>query len=417
MLNRINPLISIPALLLMLFVCAQRAQAKDDHKGFIYGRVVTESGTEYTGFLRWGNQEAFWDDLFHSAKENFPFVEYLDDDELEDLRRSRRRQYSFFKKWKITFDDEGALSRMFICRFGDIKRIEPRGEGEADLVMKSGTEYEVEGAADDVTSDIHVKDATLGVIDLHWDKIDLIEFTAVPRGADPGVWRLYGTVDTDEGSFKGYIQWDKQECINTDKLDGDTEDGEVSIDMGRIKSIEKRSRRASTVVLSDGRELELEGSNDVNHENRGIMVEDPRYGRVTIGWKAFEKATFTDPPGSGPGYDDFPARGQLKGTVTTEDGDTYTGRLVIALDESEGWEILNGDLGDIAFDVPFYKIARLEPTGRDECLVVLTGGEKITLEEGQDVSDNNAGVLVFTGEKEVVYIEWDDVAKIEFDHK
>ena len=140
-------------------------------------------------------------------------------------------------------------------------------------------------------------------------------------------------METDEGQFKGNIQWDKQECINTDKLDGDTEDGDVSIEMGRIKSIERRSRRASTVVLNDGRELVLDGSNDVNHENRGIMVEDPRYGRVTIGWKSFEKVTFSKPKGSGPGYDDFPARGQLKGTVTTEDGDTYTGRLVIDLDE------------------------------------------------------------------------------------
>jgi hypothetical protein len=170
-------------------------------------------------------------------------------------------------------------------------------------------------------------------------------------------------------------------------------------------------------VLNDGREMVLDGSNDVNHENRGVMVEDPRYGRVTIGWKSFEKATFSKPPGSGPGYDDFPARGALKGTVTTEDGETYTGRLVIDLDESEGWEILNGDIGDIDFDIPFYKIARLEPMGHDECLVVLTGGEKITLEDGQDVSDSNAGVLIIKSEKEVMYVEWADVEKIVFDHK
>jgi hypothetical protein len=212
MLKQFIKFIWIPALLVMLVVCAQPAQAKDEHKGFIYGRVVTESGSEYTGFLRWGNQEAFWDDLFHSAKENFPFLDYMDEDDLDQIKRSRRKQYSFFKKWKVTVDDHGSLSRMFICRFGDIERIEPRGEGEADLLMKSGTEFEVEGAADDVTSKIHVKDAALGMIDLHWDKIELIEFKAVPRDEDPGVWRLYGTVDTDEGAFKGYIQWDKRKA-------------------------------------------------------------------------------------------------------------------------------------------------------------------------------------------------------------
>jgi hypothetical protein len=398
-------------------ISVQTATAKDDHKGFIYGRVVTESGSEYTGFLRWGNQEAFWDDLFHSAKENQPFLDYLDDDTLDDLKKSRRKQYSFFKKWKVTDDDDGLSTRMFISRFGDIARIEPKGDDAAVLLMKSGTEFEVEGAADDVSSKIHVNDASLGLIDLHWDKIELIEFKAVPNSEDPGVWRLYGKVDTDEGPFEGYIQWDKQECINTDKLDGDNEDGDISIEMGRIKSIERRSKRASTVVLKDGREMVLDGSNDVNHENRGIMVADPRYGRVTIGWKAFEKVTFSDPKGSGSGYNDFPARGPLKGTVTTEDGDTYTGRLVIDLDESEGWEILNGDMGDIDFDVPFYLIKSLTPEDYDECLVELISGEKITLEDGQDVSDSNAGVLIFKSEKEAVYVAWEDVEKIVFDHK
>jgi hypothetical protein len=317
----------------------------------------------------------------------------------------------------VTDDDDGLSTRMFISRFGDIARIEPKGDDAAVLLMKSGTEFEVEGAADDVSSKIHVNDASLGLIDLHWDKIELIEFKAVPNSEDPGVWRLYGKVDTDEGPFEGYIQWDKQECINTDKLDGDNEDGDISIEMGRIKSIERRSKRASTVVLKDGREMVLDGSNDVNHENRGIMVADPRYGRVTIGWKAFEKVTFSDPKGSGSGYNDFPARGPLKGTVTTEDGDTYTGRLVIDLDESEGWEILNGDMGDIDFDVPFYLIKSLTPEDYDECLVELISGEKITLEDGQDVSDSNAGVLIFKSEKEAVYVAWEDVEKIVFDHK
>jgi hypothetical protein len=417
MLKRIRTLIQITALLTVIALLASPAVGKDDNKGFIYGRVVTESGSEYTGFLRWGNQEACWDDLFHSGKDEFPFLEYLDDETLDDLKKSRRKQYSFFKKFKITVDDDGFVSRMFIARFGDISKIEPRGDGEAVLTMKNGTKYPVEGVADDVSSKIHVNDSSLGRIDLHWEKIELIEFKPVPKNADPGVWRLYGKVETDEGPFEGHIQWDKQECISTDKLDGDNEDGDISIEMGRIQSIERKSRRASIVVLKDGREMVLEGSNDVNHENRGIMVSDARYGRVTIGWSAFEKVTFIEGKGSGPGYNDFPARGPLQGTVTTEDGDKFSGRLVIDLDESEGWEILNGDVGDIDFDVPFYLIASLEPLGRDECLVVLTSGEKITLEDGQDVSDDNAGVLVIKSNKNAMYIEWDDVKKITFDHK
>ncbi len=395
----------------LVMLCGQAAFAKDNNEGFLYGRVVTESGSEYTGFLRWGTQEAFWDDLFHSGKEDLPFLDDLDDDQIRDLRKSKRRGFSLWKRWDVSYD----ISRMFISRFGDIKKIEPMGEGEADVFMRTGSRYEVSGVADDVTSKIHVNDATMGDIELHWDRIELIEFMPAPGSADPGVWRLHGTVDTDEGEFEGYIQWDKQECINTDKLDGDTDDGDVSIEMGRIRSIESNGRRSSTVTLKDGRSIKLSGSNDVNSENRGIMVEDSRYGRVTIGWRAFEKITFSEPDGSGDGYDEYPERGPLNGTVTDDRGKTYKGRIVIDLDEAEGWEILNGDVGHVDFDIPLFMVRMLEPRGHDECRVTLRNGEKLILEDGQDVSDQNAGVLVFTGGGDPKYIEWDEVEKIEFD--
>jgi uncharacterized protein YlzI (FlbEa/FlbD family) len=406
-------LITVAALFVAIVVAAQAAVASDDHQGFLYGRVLTESGSEYTGFLRWGSQEAFWDDLFHSGKEDLPYLDELDDDEIRALKKSRRRGFSLFRDWGDHYD----VSRMFIARFGDIEKIEPMGEGEADVRMKNGNEYEVSGVADDVTSKIHVNDNTMGKIELHWDRLESIEFMPVPKSADPGVWRLHGKVITDEGDFEGYIQWDKQECINTDKLDGDTDDGDVSIEMGRIRSIESNGRRSSTVTLRDGRSFKLSGSNDVNNENRGIMVEDPRYGRVTVHWKAFEIITFSEPGKSGKGYNDYPARGPLQGTVTDDRGNTYKGRIVIDLDEAEGWEILNGDVGHVEFDIPIYRIATLEPRGRDETRVTLTNGEKLVLEDGQDVTDDNAGVLVIEAGKEAVYIEWDDVEKIEFDHK
>jgi hypothetical protein len=404
--------LGLGALAVAMLTWAGPAAAKEDGQGLIYGKVVTESGREYTGFLRWGDQEASWSDLFHSAKKNRPFLDDLDKDTRRKLRR--RHEISFFKKWVIEVDDDGEFSRMFIARFGDIARIEPHGSGEATVFMKNGSEYEVEGAADDVTSKIHVTDASMGKIELHWDRIDEIQFMPAPRDADPGVWRLYGTVETENGDFEGFIQWDKQECLNIDKLDGDTRDGDVSIEMGRIATIEKKGRRSSLVTLKDGREFDLHGSNDVNHENRGIMVEDERFGRVTIDWDPFERITFTDPPGSGPGYDDFKSRGVLKGTVTDEDGDTYTGRIVIDLDESEGWEMLNGETDDMHYDIPLFRVATIEP-GRRECRVVIRGGYEINLEDGTDVTDDNAGILIFTGSDKPVYIEWDDLARIVFE--
>lgn len=416
--SRMIRIVGIAILLAALLLAAQSAYAKDNNKGFIYGRVVTESGSEYTGFLRWGDQEAFWDDLFQSGKEYMEFVDYLDDDDRRDIRRRSKKRFSFFKKWNFTIqDDDWGGTRMFISRFGDIAEIEPKGEGDAVIHMKNGREYDVSGVADDVTSKIHVTDESLGKMELRWDRIETVEFMPAPSGADPGVRRLYGKVETELGGFEGYIQWDKHECLDLDLLDGDTEDGDVSIQFGRIRSIERQGRRGSNVELKDGRSMRLHGSNDVNSENRGVMVEDPRYGRVTVGWSSFERVTFSDPPGSGVGYKEYPGRGPLTGTVTDDRGREYTGRIVIDLDESEGWEMLNGDMEDIKFDIPFCRIESLEPRGEDECLVVLTNGEKLTLEEGQDVSDRNAGVLIFTDEdKDPVYIEWDDVARIVFKH-
>ena len=61
----------------------------------------------------------------------------------------------------------------------------------------------------------------------------------------PTLNRYDGTVHTDDGSFRGYIQWDQDECLSSDELDGENRDGEVSLRMGEIRSIERRSRNSS----------------------------------------------------------------------------------------------------------------------------------------------------------------------------
>ncbi|MBN2171456.1 MAG: hypothetical protein JW819_09085 [Candidatus Krumholzibacteriota bacterium] len=397
---------------------APDAQARSDNEGFIYGRVVTDSGREYTGFLRWGDEEAFWDDLFHSMKEDMPFMELVEDefDRDRDRERKRSRRISILK-WVVDIEDDNwGGNRIFIARFGDIDEIRP-SSGGAVLKMKTGSTYDVEGYANDVSSEIHVSDGSLGDIDLRWQRIDLIELLPVPRGAEPGVQRLYGKVETDAGDFEGFIQWDKEECLSIDELDGETRDGDVSIEFGKIRAIERRGSGGSLVTLKDGRELHLRGTNDVNDDNRGIMVEDARYGRVTVYWDAFDKVTFMDGKGSGRGYDEFKPKGELRGTVRTRDDDTYRGRIVIDLDESEDWEILNGSLRDIDMDIPLSMVKTISPKRWDESEVEFVGGEKLVLEEGQDVTENNDGVLVFTdGDRDPIYLEWNEIREIRLDH-
>ncbi len=404
--------------------------AAADNQGFLYGRIKTDSGREYTGFLRWGTEEACWDDLFHSAKEDLPYQDEADrlgrgdrgdraDREERDTRRSERRTIRIFNQ-TITLGDKyavsiGDASRVFIARFGDIERIEVTGDSDAEVHMKSGSSFAVSGYANDVGGTIQVDDAALGKIDLHWNRIESIEFMAPPPALDREAYRLHGVVETDAGRFEGFIQWDKEECLSTDLLDGDAEDGKVSIPMGQIRSIERRGRSGSIVELRDGRSLRLRDSNDVDADNRGIMVEEPRYGRLTIAWSEFERLTFSDPGPSGRGYDEFPAGRRLRGTVVDTRGHASTGEIVFDLDESEDWEMLNGSSEGIEYDIPFQNVRAIRPTSLDRTEVTLRNGEELRLEDAQDVSDNNDGVLVNPDSKSPTFLEWDEIEEIRLD--
>jgi hypothetical protein len=280
--------------------------------------------------------------------------------------------------------------------------------------MKTGSTFLVSGYSNDVGNEITVKDPAMGPIELEWRKIEKIEFMDTPSSVDPDAFRIRGKVISDAGDFEGYIMWDKEECLSSDKLDGDSEDGRVSIMMGAIDAIERRSRNSSRVILKDGRELNLSGTNDVNGSIRGIMVEDKRFGRVTIPWVAFEKADLYDEGDSGPGYKDYKPKGRLEGSVKSLDGDEFNGLIVFDLDEAESWEILNGDRFDVEYDIPFEMVKSIRPRSSSSSTVKLTSGEEIRLEDSQDISDRNDGVLVFKNEDDddPVFLEWDEIEEL-----
>ena len=48
-------------------------------EGYIYGTVETRAGKTHTGVLRWDDEEAFWDDLFHSSKDELPYESYAEE--------------------------------------------------------------------------------------------------------------------------------------------------------------------------------------------------------------------------------------------------------------------------------------------------------------------------------------------------
>lgn len=381
--------------------------AAQDNAGFIFGTVKTTSDKSYTGTLRWDDEEAFWDDHFNSAKEEMPYLEEFgkekDDHEIRVLGR----------KIKLNWGHH-STGRQFISRFGEIASIKVLGNDEARLFMRDGTEVHVEGSANDVSADISIDDDALGQVSIPWKRIDTIEFSATPSSAKPEGFRMHGKVETTGGTFTGFIQWDSEECLSYDKIDGEDEDIRVSIEMGKIRSIERHTRKSARLVLLDGRSLVLDGTNDVDDDIRGILVEDPRFGRVEIGWDAFRKVTFDAPSGSGKAYDAYGKGGALNGKVTTRDGKTHSGRLVFDLDEAYTWEMLDGNDDDISYTIPFGLIESIAPRGSDSAIVRLRGGEEIELEDTQDVSDQNDGILILAGSDKTL-VAWDDLEIVEFE--
>ena len=191
----------------------------------------------------------------------------------------------------------------------------------------------------------------------------------------------------------------------------------MSIPMGSIKSIERKSSKSVRVEMKDGRKLVLRGTNDVDESNRGIMVEDSRFGRVTVPFNSLEKVVFGEPSGTGNGYMEYIIPRPLKGTVTDEDGKTFTGRIVYDVDEAYTWEMLNGNSLDCGYTIPFDKLQSLSPYNDHVTEVKFKNGIKINLEGSNDVDERNSGILVFTnGEKnDPKYIEWKHLKRIDFE--
>jgi hypothetical protein len=134
----------------------------------------------------------------------------------------------------------------------------------------------------------------LGVVDVSWRQVERVTFDPPPASpgydAFDGGGPIRGTVTTIDGRrLAGEVTWDRDETHSWETLEGGSEGVRYVVPFAHLRSIE-RQRTAGGVraVLRDGRTLVLEGTNDVDDSNRGLVVRTDA-GQVDVDWTSFDR--------------------------------------------------------------------------------------------------------------------------------
>lgn len=390
----------------------------------IWGRVETAAGRIYEGYIRWDRNEGSWVDLLDGSKE-ISRDSYDIWKELSDRDDRQRDRVIEFLGLRISWDDRSfPHTAESGIRFGHIRRLIVLDDDAVELELKSGKRVELEGGSTDIGDEMRgllVDDPERGVIELRWRDLDEIRFGPAPNQISADGTRLYGTVEDIYGDrYTGYISWDLDEILTNDILDGEEDGRDREIPFHRIAAIEKDLGR-SRVILTDGQEMILSGSNDVDDGNRGIQISDPGLGQVEVEWDEFEAVRFHEPDAH-VGYDAFDGGHRLRGTVVTRDGEEFTGWIRWDADEEYSWEILNGEDRDIVYDVEFGNILTIERDSSRSALVTLLDGRVLEMEGSNDVNDDNKGIFIQVDDSARsrdggwVVVNWDDFREIRFEH-
>ena len=228
----------------------------------LYGTVEDHRGNRYTGYVSWDRDEILESDV-------------LDGEEMEggDDRR---------------------------IRFGEIASIE-RVPGGSRIVLVNGDERDLTGNRDVDRGNrgIQISDPGLGMVEVEWREFRILRFheanAVVGYDAFDGGHLLLGTVVTQSGEeIDGVIRWDADEAASWEFLNGRADDVVFTIEFGYVSRIERGQAFGARVTLLDGRTFELDDSNDVDWDNKGILIApegDASRWRV-ITWDEFREVRF-----------------------------------------------------------------------------------------------------------------------------
>ncbi|TXK31169.1 hypothetical protein FVR03_19800 [Pontibacter qinzhouensis] len=407
--------------LLLLLLASALLPAVAQHEGFLYGEVLLTNNERHKGQILWSAGQTMWVDLLTAEKKDNPVLKYLNNEQLEKLsieETQKKMDWGFMNLWKNQYPSR---KHTFRARFGDIASISVTGGEEAVVVFKNGEKFNIFINDDpeyknQLGKNIRLYNASKEKVTIAWDKIAQIRFVATPSELPHlTTLPLYGTISTRSGSsYTGLLQWDKDEALTTNFVDGkDEENQKIKIRFRDVKSIRPKNEGA-LLTLTSGKEVFMQGTSNVSRSNQGLVVRHPDWGQVIIRWRDFKEASFAPyPENENFGYDAFQKPRSLKGSIFTTDNKTWRGTFVFDLDERLDLETLDGwDKAGALRMVPFRFVKQITPISSKQTQVLLRNGEKLILGDRSDVNETNWGLLVYPQQGEYKYIPWNIVNRI-----
>jgi hypothetical protein len=224
----------------------------------LHGTVEDRSGSRYTGYISWGQDEILTTDTLYGEEKGG-------------------------REWEALFGDVSSIEQV-----SDGDRLTLVGGEELILARTNETDWGSRG--------VMVFDPELGRVGVGWREVASLWFhgpeSPTTYDAFDGGHRLRGTLVTRSGEeLSGWIRWDADEEYSWEILDGTWEDVVFDVEFGKVAGIERdlemrgevevqmgvsltmERRKFTRVTLRDGRVLRLEGSNDVDDQNKGIYIQ------------------------------------------------------------------------------------------------------------------------------------------------
>lgn len=229
----------------------------------IHGTLRTRDGGEFTGYVAWDVDEILSTDVLDGEEDG----------------------------------------RDVEIPFHGIAAIERAGSSGARVVLSGGEELLLRGSndVDSGNRGISVSDPGLGQVTVGWDDFEELVLhepaeAAGGYGAFDGGYRLYGSVETEDGEvLEGYLRWDNDEAWSWEILDGRLGDVELDVELGLVAAVRRLGGWGAEVTLRDGRAFELTGSNDVDEGNKGIFLTSGEGETVLVRWRDLREVKLWQP--------------------------------------------------------------------------------------------------------------------------